>query len=198
MKLVFCTNNQHKLQEVSQIMQGKIQFLSLRDIGYDAEIPEPYATLSENSKYKSQQVKNATGYNYCFSEDTGLFIESLNGEPGVFSARYAGENANSKENIEKVLHLLGDAPNRNAYFKTVITLLLDNETHQFEGICKGEITHQEMGEDGFGYDPIFIPMGYKQSFAQLSSEEKNTISHRGKAIALLIEYLNSHLPIRLS
>jgi XTP/dITP diphosphohydrolase len=190
MEIVFCTNNQHKINEVTQIMGDDFIFLTLGEVNFFDEIPEPFLTLEENSLTKSKQVYNKIKMN-CFSEDTGLFIDSLNGEPGVFSARYAGEKANAYDNINKVLDLLKGNLNRKAYFKTVITLLLNGEQYQFEGKCDGTITSEINGVDGFGYDPIFIPSGYEQSFAQLSANKKNIISHRGKAFEKFKLFLKS-------
>ena len=188
MEFVFCTNNNHKIQEVSQIMGTDFQFLKLKDVQFFDDIAEPYETLEENSFEKANIVHQFCGKN-CFAEDTGLFVEALNGEPGVYSARYAGEPTNSEKNIKKVLQKLGNETNRNAYFKTVITLLIDGNKKQFKGMCKGTIAMQKQGIDGFGYDPIFIAEGYTQSFAEISSAEKNEISHRKKAFDKFSEYL---------
>jgi XTP/dITP diphosphohydrolase len=180
MQLVFCTNNQHKIEEVNQIMGNGFEFLTLDDIGFKDEITEPFFTLEENSFTKSKQVFDQCGL-ACFSEDTGLFVESLGGEPGVLSARYAGDSATAVDNISKMLALMQGKLNRRAYFKTVITLLLDGKIYQCDGICEGIIANVIMGDDGFGYDPIFIPKNNHKSFAQLSPSEKNRVSHRGKA-----------------
>lgn len=180
LELVFCTNNDHKIKEVSQIMGTQFSFLKLKDVQFFDDIPEPFETLEENSLEKAQVVHNFTGKN-CFAEDTGLFVEAIDGEPGVYSARYAGEPTNSEKNIEKVLEKLASKTNRNAYFKTIITLIINGEIKQFEGICKGTIAMQKQGTDGFGYDPIFIAEGYTKSFAEIAADEKNEISHRKKA-----------------
>jgi XTP/dITP diphosphohydrolase len=190
MQLVFCTNNLHKLNEVSHILGDQIQFLTLKEIGFEKEIPEPYETLEENSLIKAKTVFDEKKVD-CFAEDTGLFIDSLNGEPGVFSARYAGEHANADDNIQKVMTKLGDSNNRNAFFKTVITLMLNEEVFQFSGECRGRITKELSGEEGFGYDPIFVADGYEKTFAALTSEEKNAISHRKKAFDKLITFLKN-------
>lgn len=190
MDLVFCTNNRHKLQEVASILGSSFSYKTLEDIGYFDEIPEPYETLEENSFIKANQVFQARGI-HCFAEDTGLFIDALHGEPGVYSARYAGEPSDSQKNIEKVLEKLRGIENRNAYFKTVITLLWDGHSKQFGGICKGRIALTQSGEKGFGYDPIFIPEGYDKSFAELPADVKNAISHRRKAFDHFADFLKT-------
>lgn len=189
MELVFCTNNSHKLNEVAQIIGEKISYKTLSDIHFFDEIPEPYDTLEENSFTKANQVFQFSGKN-CFAEDTGLFVEALQGEPGVYSARYAGEPSDTEKNIQKVLSNLQGATNRNAFFKTIITLILDGKSHQFEGVCNGSIALRKMGEHGFGYDPVFIPEGSLKSFAQLSAEEKNAISHRRRAFEKMAAFLS--------
>lgn len=191
MELVFCTNNKHKLSEVAQIIGGKINYMTLDDIHFYDEIPEPYETLEENSFTKANQVFQFSGKN-CFAEDTGLFIEALNGEPGVYSARYAGEPSDAEKNILKVLDQLQGITNRSAFFKTIITLILDGISHQFEGVCKGSIALQKMGEHGFGYDPVFIPEGASKSFAQQSADEKNAISHRRNAFEKMAKFLSQY------
>ena len=188
MELVFCTNNQHKIQEVTEIMGPHFLFLKLEDVRFFEEIPEPFDTLEANSATKANTVYFFCNKN-CFAEDTGLFIESLQGEPGVYSARYAGEPADSGKNIEKVLSKMKGRPNRNAYFKTVITLVTTEGEWQFEGICPGEICTKISGEDGFGYDPIFIPNGYQDTFATMSSGLKNTLSHRKIAFDKFADFL---------
>lgn len=192
MEIVFCTNNQHKIEEVASILGNQFHFLKLNDIGYNLPIDEPFETIEENSA-----IKASTIFSFCqknvFAEDTGLFIETLQGEPGVYSARYAGEPTDSKRNIEKVLKKLGNNPNRSAYFKTVITLIIQNKTFQFEGICPGKIAYIPTGNKGFGYDPIFIPNGYEQSFAELPAEIKNRISHRKLAFDKFICFLKNDL-----
>jgi len=189
LELVFCTNNDHKIKEVSQIMGPQFSFLKLKDVQFFDDIPEPFESLEENSLEKAQVVHNCSGKN-CFAEDTGLFVEAIDGEPGVYSARYAGEPTNSEKNIEKVLEKLASKTNRNAYFKTIITLIINGEIKQFEGICKGTIAMQKQGTDGFGYDPIFIAEGYTKSFAEIAADEKNEISHRKKAFDKFSAYLS--------
>ncbi len=191
MELVFCTNNEHKIREVSQIMGSKFVFLKLKDVHFLEDIPEPFDTLEANSATKANTVFFYCGKN-CFAEDTGLFIESLNGEPGVFSARYAGEPANAGKNIEKVLHKMRTEQNRRAYFKTVITLVTPEGEWQFEGECHGTISEEVKGKDGFGYDPVFIPVGYESSFAEMDSRLKNDISHRKKAFDKFAAFLNEY------
>lgn len=193
MELVFCTYNQHKISEISAMGGSGIQWLTLGDIGYAKDIPEPYHTLEENAVGKALQVYNDTGRN-CFAEDSGLFIEALGGEPGVFSARYAGEGANSELNIQKVLANMSGVSNRAAYFKTVIALILGGEVHRFTGICRGEISQSRTGSGGFGYDPIFRPEGYDVTFALMPQETKNAISHRRKAFDEFLHFLNRVYP----
>ncbi len=190
MKLVFATNNQHKLKEVQKMLPSSIQLLSLKDIHCFDDIEETAKTLEGNASLKADYITEKYGY-HCFADDTGLEINSLNGEPGVFSARYAGEHGNSEKNMQKVLENLADKIDRTAQFRTVIALNLNNEQHLFEGICKGEIISEKSGTEGFGYDPIFKPKGYSLSFAEMSSEEKNKISHRGIAVHQLVHFLNS-------
>lgn len=190
MKLVFATNNQHKLKEVQKMLPSSIQLLSLKDIHCFDDIEETAKTLEGNASLKADYITEKYGY-HCFADDTGLEINSLNGEPGVFSARYAGEHGNSEKNMQKVLENLTDKIDRTAQFRTVIALNLNNEQHFFEGICKGEIISDKSGTEGFGYDPIFKPKGYSLSFAEMSSEEKNKISHRGIAVQQLVHFLNS-------
>ena len=189
MKIVFATNNLNKLYEVQSLIPDNIQLLSLADIGCVEDVPETQATIEGNAIQKASYIKKKYGYD-CFADDTGLEVEALNLEPGVYSARYAGEQRNSEDNIEKVLKNLKDVSNRNARFKTVIALELNGHQHVFTGICKGDITMDKKGNHGFGYDPIFKAKGYDQTFAEISLEEKNRIGHRGKAIQLLVEFLN--------
>lgn len=191
MKLVFATNNAHKLEEVREIFSGKVEVLSLKDIACTAEIPETSPTIEGNSLLKARYIYEHYGLD-CFSDDTGLEVDALGGSPGVFSARYAGEPSNPAQNRAKLLKELGDCTDREARFRTVVTLIVGGEIHQFEGIVNGSISHQECGEQGFGYDSIFIPQGYTQTFAQIETIEKNHISHRSKALAALWEYLNQH------
>ncbi|RIV42076.1 non-canonical purine NTP diphosphatase [Flagellimonas pelagia] len=190
MKLVFATHNDHKLKEVRQLLPDSIELLSLHDIGCFDEIPETGATLEENAKIKADFVTQTYGFN-CFSDDTGLLIDALDGRPGVFSARYAGEGKNTQDNMIKVLKELEGKTDRNAHFKTVIHLNWNGEPYVFEGIVEGEITHTQYGEGGFGYDPIFKPLGYERTFGELPSETKNVISHRGKAVQKLVTFLKN-------
>lgn len=190
MKLVFATNNQHKLKEVQKMLPSSIQLLSLKDIHCFDDIEETAKTLEGNASLKADYITEKYGY-HCFADDTGLEINSLNGEPGVFSARYSGEHGNSEKNMQKVLENLADKIDRTAQFRTVIALNLNDEQYFFEGICKGEIILEKSGTEGFGYDPIFKPKGYSLSFAEMSSEEKNNISHRGIAVHQLVHFLNS-------
>lgn len=191
MKLVFATNNLHKLQEIKYLLNGSIELLSLKDIGCLEDIPENQPTIEGNAAEKSFYVFNNFGYN-CFADDTGLEIEALDGEPGVYSARYAGEEKDPQKNIDLVLLKLAKIKNRKARFKTVISLVIDGQETQFEGIVNGEILEERRGSTGFGYDPVFKPEESSLSFAEMSLDEKNKISHRGRATQKLIEYL-THL-----
>lgn len=188
MKLVFATNNQHKLEELQSILGEDFQLISLKDIGCEEDIPEEQTTLEGNASQKAFFVYNKYGYN-CFADDTGLEIDALNGEPGVYSARYAGEEKSAEANMKKVLEKLLEIKNRKARFRTVISLVIEGEEKQFEGIVEGEILEQKQGQEGFGYDPVFRPEGFEQSFAQMRLEDKNEISHRGRAVKKLTEYL---------
>ena len=188
MQLVFATNNLNKLKEVQSLLPKYITLLSLKDIGCAEDIPETHDTIEGNAIQKAQYVKDKYGYN-CFADDTGLEVTALNGEPGVFSARYAGVQRNADDNMNKLLENLKTAQDRTAQFKTVIVLTVDEELYTFTGICKGEITTSKKGEKGFGYDPIFKPNGYNQTFAEMELELKNKIGHRGKAIQQLIAFL---------
>lgn len=190
MKLVFATNNNHKLKELQAILGDHFELLSLKDIGCEEDIPEEQPTLEGNARQKAFYVFEKYGYS-CFADDTGLEIESLGGEPGVFSARYAGPAKNSDENMKKVLNKLSKINNRKARFRTVISLVLNGKEKQFEGIVEGEILKEKRGNSGFGYDPIFLPDGFDRSFAEMSLAEKNTISHRGRAVAQLVQYLKT-------
>lgn len=189
MQLVFATNNPNKLREVQGLIPTHIKLLSLTDIGCEEDIPETQDTIEGNSIQKAEYLKKHYGYD-CMADDTGLEIEALDGEPGVFSARYAGEARNAEDNIDKVLRNLKQHSNRNAQFKTVITLYLNGTFHTFTGICKGVITTKKQGNGGFGYDPIFKAEGQKLTFAEISLEEKNKIGHRGKAIRQLVDFLS--------
>lgn len=188
-QLIFATNNQHKVDEINSIIGNTFQIISLKDAGIDIEIPEPYFTLQENASEKSKVIHQLTQQN-CFSEDTGLEVESLNGEPGVKSARYSGEEKNFQANINKLLNNLKDIQNRNAQFKTVVSLILNKKEYLFEGVCKGKIIEAQKGNSGFGYDPIFIPEGSNKTFAEMTMEEKNLFSHRKKAIQQLTQFLS--------
>lgn len=188
MELVFATNNQHKLAELQAILGDEFKLLSLKDIACFEEIPEEQPTLEGNASQKAFFVFNKYGYN-CFADDTGLEIEALGGEPGVYSARYAGEEKSAEANMNKVLEKLAKINERNARFRTVISLIIDGEEKQFEGIVDGEILKERKGGSGFGYDPIFQPTGLEQSFAEMDLSEKNKISHRGRAVRKLVDYL---------
>jgi len=185
--LVFSTNNQHKLDEVRSMTGNRFTLKSLMDIGCTEDIPETGTTFRENASQKSRYVNERFGLN-CFSDDSGLEIDALNGEPGVYSAHYSGSR-DSEENIALVLKNLGDQPNRQARFRCVISLILDGREYFFEGVAEGKITVQQSGQTGFGYDPIFIPEGYSKTFAELTPDQKNSISHRGKAIEKLVDFL---------
>jgi len=187
-KLVFATNNPHKLQEVSQILGDQIELLSLKDINCDVDIPETADTLEGNALLKAQYIYQHYGLN-AFGDDTGLEIEALNNEPGVYSARYAGIDKDSKANMLKVLDKLQGITNRKAQFRTAISLILDGKEYMFEGIIKGQIIEEERGEAGFGYDPIFMPDGYDKTFAELGNDVKNEISHRALAVKALCDFL---------
>lgn len=188
MDLVFATNNQHKLQELQAILGNEFRLLSLKDIGCNEDIPEEQPTIEGNASQKSHYVFDKFAYN-CFADDTGLEIEALNGEPGVYSARYAGEEKNSEANMEKVLRKMAKINNRKARFKTVISLIINGKEHLFEGIVNGEILAEKTGNLGFGYDPIFMPDGFKKSFAEMEMDEKNKISHRARAVRKLVNFL---------
>lgn len=189
--LIFATNNQHKVEEIKYVIGNEFTIITLNEAGIDIDIPEPYDTLEANATEKSQTIHRLTHQN-CFSEDTGLEVESLFGEPGVKSARYAGEGRNFQENIDKLLQNLLGNKNRQARFRTVISLILDEQEYFFEGICEGEIIEVQKGTNGFGYDPIFVPYGSTNSFAEMDIEEKNKFSHRQKAVSKLIQFLNHH------
>ena len=191
MKLVFATNNLNKLAEVQEMLPDSIQLLSLKDINCFDEIEETETTLEGNAKLKADYITKKFGYN-CFADDTGLEVESLNGKPGVYSARFAGEPSNSENNMQKLLVDLKPTENRKAQFRTAVALNLNDENFLFEGICKGDILEKKHGEKGFGYDPIFKPKGFEKSFAEMTSEEKNTISHRGIAIQKLVKFLSKY------
>ncbi|MDC3366396.1 non-canonical purine NTP diphosphatase [Flavobacteriaceae bacterium] len=190
MKLVFATNNLHKLKEVQEMLSNSIEVLSLKDIGCFEDIEETESTLEGNAKLKADYITEKYGFD-CFADDTGLEVEALDGKPGVYSARYAGEHGNAEKNMEKLLVELQNKLSRKAKFRTIIALNLRNKQYLFEGICDGEILNEKTGVKGFGYDPIFKPSNASSSFAEMNSEEKNIISHRGIAIQELVQFLNS-------
>lgn len=190
MKLIFATNNQHKVDEIRSVLGSNLDIITLKEAGIDIDIPEPYDTLEENASGKSRTIFEMTGTN-CFSEDTGLEVATLNGEPGVKSARYAGENRSFDANIEKLLINLAGKESRAARFRTVISLLIDGTETLFEGICDGQIIEERRGIQGFGYDPVFIPTGSTKTFAEMDIKEKNLFSHRKKATEKLVAFLNS-------
>lgn len=186
--LVFATNNANKLAEVQAMLANEYRIVTLSDIGFYDDIPEPYPTFRENAWTKAQTVFEQTGYD-CFAEDTGLVIDALQGEPGVLSARYAGEPSNARNNMELVLQKMDGIAHRQARFVTIIALLQKGKIHYFEGRAEGTIRHEASGEGGFGYDPIFQPNGYTITFGEMSKSEKNRISHRAKAVAQLVDFL---------
>jgi XTP/dITP diphosphohydrolase len=188
MKLVFATNNRNKIIEVQQLLPSSIEIISLESIDCYEEIPETAETIEGNAILKANYVTQKYGFD-CFADDTGLEVKALNGEPGVYSARYAGEQCDAKDNMNKLLGALKNESNRKAQFKTVITLNLQGKQHHFTGICQGKITLEKSGSQGFGYDPIFQPENYDVTFAELSIAEKGSISHRGKATKQLIDFL---------
>lgn len=187
-KLVFSTNNEHKLEEVRAKIGKYYQVLSLKDLGDDTDVPETGETLEENALIKANYLWNTYGYN-CIADDTGLEVEALDNAPGVYSARYAGEHKSSEDNVKKLLEELQGVENRNARFRTVIALILGGKKYLFEGKVEGVITESPKGTSGFGYDPVFQPNGYDKTFAELTLEDKNQISHRARAIDELILFL---------
>lgn len=189
--IVFATANKHKVREVNQLLGDQYQILSLKDIGCEEDIPETQDTIAGNAQQKARYLKAHYGHD-CFAEDTGLEIDALDGAPGVYTARYAGPQRDSQANMQLVLEQLADTNLRSARFRTVIALILDGKEYLFEGIAEGTIAEQQSGSEGFGYDPIFIPEGYGQTFAELDSAEKNAISHRGKAVEKLAQFLNTY------
>lgn len=190
MKLVFASNNLNKIKEIQLLVPNSIEILSLKDIGCSEDIPETADTIEGNAILKANYVTEKYGFN-CFADDSGLEIEALNGEPGVYSARYAGEPKDDSKNIDKVLENLKDKTNKKANFKTVICLNINGKQHLFTGIVNGKIIENRVGDNGFGYDPIFVADGYSKTFAQLSMEEKAAISHRGKAVKQLVDFLQN-------
>tara|TARA_B100001758_G_scaffold131327_1_gene112956 strand:+ start:3102 stop:3674 length:573 start_codon:yes stop_codon:yes gene_type:complete len=190
MKLVFATNNLNKLSEIRSLVPEGIQILSLSDINCNEELPETYPSLEENALQKAKYVFDNYGFN-CFADDTGLEIDILGGEPGVYSARYAGLECNAENNMNKVLKKLERSENREAKFRTIIAVIMNGVETLFHGECKGEIVKKKRGTEGFGYDPIFIPSGFNKTFAEMTKVQKGSISHRGKAVNKLINFLNS-------
>ncbi len=195
MKFIFATNNQHKVDEIRSIIGDqsdsyRIEILTLKEAGIEIDIPEPYDTLEENASGKSRTIYEMTGSN-CFSEDTGLEVKALDGEPGVKSARYAGDSRSFDANIEKLLVNLAAKQDRSARFRAVISLLIDGRETLFEGICEGRIIEEKRGEQGFGYDPVFIPAGSVKTFGEMSMEEKTRYSHRARATEKLVAFLNN-------
>lgn len=188
MKLIFATNNQHKVDEIRHAVGDRFDLLTLKEAGIDINIPEPHDTLEANATEKSRTIYDLTHTN-CFSEDTGLEVDALNGEPGVKSARYAGESRSFEKNIEKLLHNLKGNNNRAARFKTVISVIIDGKETLFEGVCPGHIIDTLRGSQGFGYDPVFIPDGSAKTFAEMDLAEKELFSHRGKATRKLVTFL---------
>jgi XTP/dITP diphosphohydrolase len=189
MKFIFATNNQHKVDEIRAVLPSDFEILTLKEAGIDIDIPEPHDTLEENAREKATTIYHMTD-TACFSEDTGLEVEALNGEPGVQSARYAGDDKSFQSNIDKLLAHLKEEENREAQFRTVICLIVEGAIDFFEGICKGRIIAEQRGSEGFGYDPIFVPDGAEKTFAEMSREEKAQYSHRRKAVDKLVSYLN--------
>ena len=189
-KLVFATNNQHKLQEIKEILKGKFEVISLKEINFFDEIEEPFETLHENALQKARVVHQFWGLDV-FSDDTGLEVDALNGAPGVYSARYAGENCSFQDNVKKLLKALNSEENRKAKFRSVIALILNNKEYTFDGVVEGEITKEQSGSEGFGYDPIFKPEGFETTFAEMTSEAKNNVSHRGRAVQKLTTFLKT-------
>ena len=186
--LIFATNNRNKVAEIQSLVGANFTIIPLKEAGIEIDIPEPHDQLEANAQEKALTIFNMTNQN-CFSEDTGLEIVALGGAPGVKSARYAGENSNAQSNIDLVLSNMTGVENRTAQFRTVICLIWENQTYYFEGICKGQILSNMQGENGFGYDPIFVPDGASKSFANMTMEEKNTFSHRKKAVTQLFDFL---------
>ncbi len=194
-KLIFATHNQHKVDEIKSIPGFGYEIIRLKEAGISIEIPEPFDTLEENATEKSTVIYKLTGLD-CFSEDTGLEVEALNGEPGVKSARYAGDDnspdsCRDKKNIEKLLFNMKGKENRNAQFRAVLSLIINGVEHKFEGVCKGTILAEVKGEGGFGYDPVFLPSGATETFAEMDMSEKNKYSHRKAAMDKLIAFLNT-------
>src|SRR5688572_12951676 len=195
MKLIFATNNQHKVDEIRHAIGAAFELMTLKEAGIHIDIPEPYDTLEANASNKAKTISQLTNVN-CFSEDTGLEVDALNGEPGVKSARYAGDEKSFENNIDKLLLNLRDKTNRSARFRTVISLIIDGREKQFEGICRGYITHERKGNKGFGYDPVFVPDGSGKTFGEMELNEKDRFSHRAKAVAKLVTFLSHITPVK--
>jgi XTP/dITP diphosphohydrolase len=189
MTLIFATNNDHKVEEIRVLVPASLQIITMKEAGIHIDIPEPYDTLEENARTKSETIYKLTGSD-CFSEDTGLEVTALGGEPGVKSARYAGESKSFDANIEKLLSNLAGVHDRQARFRTVVSLWIDGTETLFEGVCEGTITADRKGDSGFGYDPVFLPAGSVRTFAEMSLAEKNKYSHRARAVAKLVAFLN--------
>jgi XTP/dITP diphosphohydrolase len=187
-KLIFATNNLNKIEEVRKVLGDLFHIITLQEAGIDIDIPEPHETLRANASEKSNTIFSLTHKN-CFSEDSGLEVEELYGEPGVKSARYAGEQRSNDDNIKKLLRNMQNMQNRKARFKTVVSLILDGTEHIFEGVCEGKLATEPHGQNGFGYDPVFIPDGSKKTFAEMDMDEKNKFSHRRKAMQSMITFL---------
>jgi XTP/dITP diphosphohydrolase len=189
-KIIFASNNKHKADEIRAVLGSQFDIITLKEAGIEIDIPEPHETLQENAREKSMVIHRLTGMD-CFSEDTGLEVDALNGAPGVRSARYAGEHANADDNLQKLLAAMKGIDNRTARFRTVVSLVLNGQEYIFEGECEGDITDQASGTAGFGYDPVFRPAQYDQTFAELGIEVKSAISHRKKAIEKMTVFLGS-------
>ena len=189
-KIIFASNNKHKAEEIRAILGAQFDIITLKEAEIQIDIPEPHETLTENAREKSMVIHRLTGMD-CFSEDSGLEVDALNGAPGVRSARYAGEQANANDNLQKLLAEMKGIANRAARFKTVISLILNGQEYTFEGDCEGTITHSASGTTGFGYDPVFMPTHYDQTFAELGIEVKSAISHRKKAMEKMTTFLGS-------
>jgi XTP/dITP diphosphohydrolase len=192
MKLIFATNNQHKVEEIQAAIGNDLEIIPLKQAGINIDIPEPHDTLEANASEKSRTIHRLTGQ-HCFSEDTGLEVEALNGEPGVKSARYAGEDKAFEKNIEKLLAKMGNTENRRARFRTVISLIWEGQEWLFEGICEGTIIREPYGAGGFGYDPVFVPTGSNRTFAEMTMAEKNELSHRKKAADKLVLFMHKQV-----
>jgi XTP/dITP diphosphohydrolase len=192
-QLIFATGNPNKVKEIQSMLDERIRIITMKEAGYDIDIPEPYLTLEENAREKSKTIHKLSGVN-TFGEDTGLEVAALGGQPGVFSARYAGDQKSARDNIEKLLQNLNSEKDRSAQFRTVISLFWDGREFVFEGACNGHIADAPQGNEGFGYDPVFIPENSDKTFAEMSLEEKNQYSHRAKAMIKLTTFLHLILP----